>query len=465
MTSHDAIPQLPTGSLHVEPAKDGTGHYWVGHWRWQGRHVKRRLGRAHVAERPKPDDSRKGWQRTYLTPKGRPGISILSERAALALLTETIAKHAADLEARETEALVRAERESLPTFRQAGQGWLKARKAQTNAKKKTLDDWASMLRDEDDEPRLRGRKPSARLMRAFGDRRIDGITAQEVTAFLDELDDFGLAPRTINKYRSVIAGIYKWAAREDTYNLQYMPVTAESKRRESDPGELIIYSPEQVHTIARALRQGVHRGSRMRAGGEHSKPEHRAARASEDAQDATAVIVAAFAGLRLGELVALRWRDVDFAAERIRVQRAVVMGEMTSTKGRKLRSVPMSSQVAEALAALGQRADFTGADDYVLCTANGEFIDGGALGRRYKRARDAVRASDASIPALRWHDLRHTFGSLCAAAGVDVVSLQAWMGHSSIKTTMRYLHYAPNAGDAARLSAAFGGTSAKALAA
>jgi integrase len=317
-----------------------------------------------------------------------------------------------------------------------------------------------MLRSPEDEPRKRGSAPSARLMRAFSGRRIDTITPQEVTAFLDELDDFGLAPRTCNKYRSVISGIYTWAARADTYGLNYNPVSKESKRREADPGELVTYTPEQVALIARTMREGKHRGARMRAGGEHSKPENRAERAREDEQDAAAVIVAAFAGLRLGELVGLRWRDVDFAAQRIRVQRAYVMGELTSTKGRKGRSLPMSEQVAQALAKLGQRPAFTGPDDLVFAGADGEVIDGGALARRYKRARDAVRASDSSVPSLRWHDLRHTFGSLCAAAGVDVVSIQSWLGHSSIRTTQRYMHHAPSAGDAARLSAAFAGATA-----
>lgn len=448
---------LPGGSLVVVKAKDYSGYYWESKWRWQGVQVKRRIGPAHVKQRTAPREA-KGWMRWYDKAPGSPGTTgALSYDDAVVEMRKVIAAHAADVETRAAEDAARSERESLPTFELAAEGWLKARKAQTNAKKKTLDDWASMLRREDDEPRKRGRKPSARLMRKFGDRRIDTIMSAEVMGFLDELDDFGLAPRTINKYRSVIAGVYKWASREDTYNLQHNPVTAESKRREGDPGELVIYTPEQVAATVRALREGKHRGARMHAGGKHAQPEHRAARAQEDAQDGAAVIVAAFAGLRLGELVALCWRDVDFSAERIRVQRAYVMGELTSTKGRTARSVPMSQQVAEALAQLGQREGFTGPDDQVFAGVDGQFIDGGALARRYKRARDAVRASDAAVPALRWHDLRHTFGSLCAAAGVNVVAIQSYMGHSSVRTTQRYLHFAPSAGDAARLTAAFGG--------
>ena len=65
------------------------------------------------------------------------------------------------------------------------------------------------------------------------------------------------------------------------------------------------------------------------------------------------------------------------------------------------------------------------------------------------RARDAT-----SAPALRFHDLRHTFGTLLARAGVTGFDIQAWMGHSSYMTTQRYLHHSPRTGDAARVTAA-----------
>ena len=54
-----------------------------------------------------------------------------------------------------------------------------------------------------------------------------------------------------------------------------------------------------------------------------------------------------------------------------------------------------------------------------------------------------------------FHDLRHTFGTQCAARGIDLPKIQAWMGHADIQTTMRYLHYVPPHDDTARLTAAF----------
>jgi integrase len=54
-----------------------------------------------------------------------------------------------------------------------------------------------------------------------------------------------------------------------------------------------------------------------------------------------------------------------------------------------------------------------------------------------------------------FHDLRHTFGTLCAANGIDVVRIQTWMGHADLATTRRYMHYAPKHNEAALLTAAF----------
>lgn len=77
-------------------------------------------------------------------------------------------------------------------------------------------------------------------------------------------------------------------------------------------------------------------------------------------------------------------------------------------------------------------------------------IDGSALRRRFEAARKR-----ADLPPLRFHDLRHTFGSLAVDAGASLVQVQSWMGHSSIQTTMRYLHTKSRTADAKLLDRAF----------
>jgi integrase len=109
----------------------------------------------------------------------------------------------------------------------------------------------------------------------------------------------------------------------------------------------------------------------------------------------------------------------------------------------------MAPDVASALARLGQREQFTGADDLVFPGTTGGYLDGDALSKRYGRTLDR-----AALRRLRFHDLRHTFGTRMIAKA-DVRRVQEWMGHADIQTTMKYLHYAPREGDAALVAEAF----------
>ena len=156
---------------------------------------------------------------------------------------------------------------------------------------------------------------------------------------------------------------------------------------------------------------------------------------AEDAQDAELVRVAAYSGLRLGELLALRWQDVDFTGHALTISRAISSGVESSTKSGRVRRVPLPDQAAAAVDRLSKREDYTTPEDRVFCNVLGRTLDGSALRRRFKRARDA-----AELRPLRFHDLRHTYGSLLAAGGVDLVAIQAAMGHSALATTGRYLH-------------------------
>jgi integrase len=162
------------------------------------------------------------------------------------------------------------------------------------------------------------------------------------------------------------------------------------------------------------------------------------------------VRISAYMGLRRGELIALRWRDVDWTGAKLTVARAISDGIEGVPKSGRYRDVPLSDQAAAALERLSQRSDFTGPDEYVLCNALGRPLNPAALGRRYNAARDA-----AGLRPLRWHDLRHTFGSLLVAAGIDTVSVKAAMGHKRITTTERYLHARPATQQAASFTAAF----------
>jgi integrase len=127
------------------------------------------------------------------------------------------------------------------------------------------------------------------------------------------------------------------------------------------------------------------------------------------AQDAELFRLAAFTGLRLGELLALRWEEADLEARRLIVHRAVPAGVEGPTKSWQARFVPIADPAAAALERLRTREQYTQRDDYVFCSRLGRRLDPSAVRRRFKRARDA-----AGLRSLRFRGLRHGAGSLLA---------------------------------------------------
>jgi integrase len=227
------------------------------------------------------------------------------------------------------------------------------------------------------------------------------------------------------------------------------------KHQERHPDALVFYSPEEVEALARALAEGRHRDPSRPAVTE----QERDSRLVEDRQDAEIVRLAAYAGLRQGELLALRWHDINFAGSALTIARAISAGIESSTKSGRVRRVPLADQAAAALERTSRREHFVGSGDLVFCNMFGRHLDDSALRRRYRRAQVA-----ADVRPLRFHDLRHTFGSLLAVNGVDVVTIQKAMGHGPLTTTSRYRHARPASEQAERFTDAFAASSAAAMA-
>jgi integrase len=211
-----------------------------------------------------------------------------------------------------------------------------------------------------------------------------------------------------------------------------------------------ILEPWEVMRVADVARAGLHRHMQ---GYKHSKysAETWAEWRRINEQDAALFVVAAFTGLRKGELRALRWKDIDLEARLITVSRAFSWDVETSTKSRKMRTVPLADQAREVLVGLQDRGRFAGREDFVFCRPDGGPIDGSAIRYRFIAAQDA-----AGLRVRRFHDLRHTFGSLMIRR-FDLVAVQSMMGHASITTTERYLHSRPRADDVEKMSALFAG--------
>ncbi len=168
--------------------------------------------------------------------------------------------------------------------------------------------------------------------------------------------------------------------------------------------------------------------------------------------DRALYLTAAMTGLRQGELLGLRWRDVDWAAQKVRVVRPYVRGQFRTPKSRlSSRAVPMADRVGRELELLFQGSAYQSEDDLVFGHPHtGHPLERGQVSKRFKRT-----LKRAGVREVRFHDLRHTFGTRCAAAGVPLRTLQAWMGHADIKTTMVYTHYAPGANEADLVNGVF----------
>ena len=165
--------------------------------------------------------------------------------------------------------------------------------------------------------------------------------------------------------------------------------------------------------------------------------------------------MAAFTGLRLGELRALRWRDVDFANRLVHVRRShfgAADAREGPPKSGQARSVPLIDMAARVLDGLSRREHFTGSDDRVFCDPLGRTLDGDVFRDALYNALKAAKISrDRGTGKLFvFHDLRHTFGTLAVQA-FPLSDVQAYMGHADISTTMIYVHHTPQHAAADRL--------------
>ncbi len=459
-----SIERLPSASLVV---REHLGQpFYEAKFRYDGEQVKRRVGRAWLT------DSGGRWARR----RGRVEPGFFDERAAHVRAAELVKEYVN--EAADAARIERERRAAGMTFRELTVGYMRWLERVRGAKPSTLLDYRKLLAEPGAAHKRGDGRSRGYIMQALGDKPARKVTADDVRALLETVADSGVGPRTVNKVRNLVGAIFAFGVAER--GLPNNPVVGIARRREPASGALVYYQPEEVEAVARALANGLHRqvqehhvrgcaggldgacgcSPSFQAGGvrfadrseaiAHLHASRTTSEVGEDRQDAEAVRVAAYAGLRLGELLALRWADVDWGGSVLTVSRAMSAGQESSTKSGRVRRVPLADQAAAALERLSQRENFISADDLVFPNVIGRTLDGSALRRRYKRARDAV-----GLRPLRWHDLRHTFGSLLIAGGVDLVSVQDALGHSQLSTTSRYLHARPATERAALFTAAF----------
>jgi integrase len=416
------------GALVIRAHKERP--FYEAKWRDSRRtQCKRRLGPAWLER-----DADGSWSK----PRSRVREGFLDERRAYIAM-------AAAIERREEE-LLQAQSTPEGSFDQAVSEWLEHLEHEKRAKPSTMADYRLMLAQPQQRSRSEVRQRGARIMRAFGGRELAGIDGADVRRFLAKLDREDISARTVNKHRQVLHAIFEYAARSETFGLAQNPAAETSKRPEGGAKPIETFEPSEVEAIASAARAGLHRPRPDHDYSAETKAEWR--RINE--QDAALFIIAAFTGLRMGELLALRWSDVDLSSSLVTVSRAMSGGKEESTKSRRFRPVPLAGQPASELKRLSRRQHFTGPDDLIFCRSDGGPLDRTAVRRRFVRAQQK-----GGVKVRRFHDLRHTFGSL-AIREFDVVAVKEMMGHSKLTTTERYLHSRPRKDDAAKLTSAFG---------
>jgi len=266
-------------------------------------------------------------------------------------------------------------------------------------------EWVVGRRNKPTEVKSKASIYECHIKEVFGHRRLDEIGTGEIAAFRASLVEKELSEKRINNILAVLSKPMKYAV--------------------------------DCELIAKAPRIGLFKVERPEIESWDFEQYARllAAAKAEGPDWYAAVCLAGEAGLRSGEVKALRWReDVDLIAKTITVNQQTCHGETTTPKGRTRRTIPMTSTLEQALKRLE-----TVREGFVVRSFDGSAKRDGQTCHAIERI-----CRRAGLPVRYWHTLRHTFGTHAAMFGVNPWRLQAWLGHKRIDETMLYVHVAEN---------------------
>lgn len=260
---------------------------------------------------------------------------------------------------------------------------------------------------------LTNRQPSVRiqyrrvltqhLLPTFGSRRIADIATLDVEQLKGKLRESGLEPSTVNNVLIVLSKFFRcaveWGWVDHRPRVTWLRVP---------PSRFIYLSHEECRRV-RQEAEGM--------------PWH------------DMIVCAYRTGMRLSELQALQWDDVDLRQRVIMVRRSFSAGMETFPKNKRGRAIPMTEDLHDLLARrprISLRVFWTSESYYGFRSAAA-------------RGLGLIRRASGVQKCFTWHAFRHTFASLLVASGVPITTVQALMGHASIQMTMRYAHLAPGA--------------------
>ena len=265
------------------------------------------------------------------------------------------------------------------------------------------------------------------LLPHFGHISLQKLEQQPelIDRYITQKMQAGLAPKTVHNHLLLLQVMLKRALRWRL--IQRNPV-ADAERPRVEQAELNVLSEHEIAALWAAYNELE----------ETTTPDQhvwwRLAR--------TLTFVALGTAMRRGELLALRWRDVQLLESRLQVRQALVKGRFTTPKSRSSRrTIDLGPRTCQLLAQHWQQTPYQGDDELVFCHPHkGTPLDPARLARVYLKT--ALRQAGISKPFRPFHDLRHTALTHEAAAGNPMSYLQLKAGHSQSAITERYIHAA-----------------------
>jgi integrase len=256
------------------------------------------------------------------------------------------------------------------------------------------------------------------------DRPLDQVTKAEIKEIIFSKLKAGLSPKTVNNIKALISSIFSHALEDGLVSAH--PATRlrkfiKAKDRKADVNPL---TREEAQTLLKVLADHYPRYYPF-------------------------FLCALRTGMRLGEIRALKWSDIDFQGGFIEVCRAYTKGHFTTPKNGKTRRVDMSRQLGKTLQALkteNKRRSLSKGwgelPELVFVNEFGNIIDEGNLRRRVFHP----ALAKAGLRRIRIHDLRHTYASLLIQQGESLAYVRDQLGHHSIQITVDiYGHLVPGA--------------------
>ena len=321
---------------------------------------------------------------------------------------EGLTKAQAEKEMRRLMREVKATPQERLTLREVGDAYIAHVRDFLERKPSTVQDYEGILN---------------KAERGLPKKTINRYGGADIEGYVASMKKAGRSPKTISNHLNFLHGLFAFAKKRGWASANAVGEAERPGAEGADP-DIRFIDLEELEALL------------------HQIPDD-----ALGAVERRLYVTAAMTGLRQGELIALRWKDVDWNAGLIRVRRNYTRGRFGTPKTkRSSRAVPMPERVAATLKEHFKRSNYTGADDLVFChPETGGPYDSSKMRKRFK---DAIEA--AGVRSIRFHDLRHTFGTRMAAAGAPLRTIQEWMGHRDYKTTEIYADYAPDPVQGAR---------------